>query len=564
MKTIKTSKARCRDCYKCIRHCPVKAIGLKDGQAWVSEEKCVFCGQCIKACPQNAKSTVSQVDIFHRMLEEGHQITVSIAPSYLATSYYDTPWQLIAGLYRIGVTRVEETAVAAERVAACYAQQLKQPGRQTVISSCCPVIVDLIEKYYPDLLECLPGIASPMAVHARQIKQSAGPEMKVVFVGPCYAKKAEAFKEEDGIDCVLTFQEVTDYLTTWGISCHTLEDRFPDAMTSHARLFPLHQGILHTAGWEPTLRREMITISGMDECMETLDALREGTIRPRFVEALACKGGCIGGPALGGNEKIPARRERLMYWAESVQPKASGDDRSWSIDARRRHRAAPLKLPVPTERELAEILAQTGKYSPEDETNCGGCGYSSCREKAIAVYQGLAEVEMCIPYMKNKAESFSNVIVDTSVNGIIVADADLRIQKYNPTAARLFRMPAHGAEGRKLEEYLDPVDFQTVFASQKLSVVMRSYPQWGLYTRQVIYPLPKYNVVIGIISDLTDEEAQKQKFASMKREAFERASKVIHEQMRIAQEIAGLLGESTSETKATLLELMEIMEGESQ
>lgn len=171
---------------------------------------------------------------------------------------------------------------------------------------------------------------------------------------------------------------------------------------------------------------------------------------------------------------------------------------------------------------------------------------------------------MCIPYMKNKAESFSNVIVDTSVNGIIVADADLRIQKYNPTAARLFRMPAHGAEGRKLEEYLDPVDFQTVFASQKLSVVMRSYPQWGLYTRQVIYPLPKYNVVIGIISDLTDEEAQKQKFASMKREAFERASKVIHEQMRIAQEIAGLLGESTSETKATLLELMEIMEGESQ
>ncbi|HOP75055.1 MAG TPA: [Fe-Fe] hydrogenase large subunit C-terminal domain-containing protein [Bacillota bacterium] len=564
MKTIQTSEARCRDCYKCIRHCPVKAIGLKNGQAWVSEDKCVFCGQCIKACPQNAKSTVSQVEIFDRMLREGLPVTVSIAPSYLANSIYDSPWQLIAGLYQIGVRRVEETAVAAEWVAARYSQRVKGQNQKTVISSCCPVIVDLIEKYYPQLLECLPGIASPMAVHARQIKQSDGEGMKVVFIGPCYAKKAEALKEKGLIDCVLTFQELADYLKVRNISCNALDGRFPERMSHHARLFPLHQGILHTAGIEQKLKSDIITVSGIDDCLETLEALREGTIQPRFVEALACKGGCIGGPALGNPQGIPARRERLIRWAEQAQSTFREENRVWAVDDGRRHQAAPLKLPMPTDKELAEILAQTGKYTPEDETNCGGCGYSSCREKAIAVYQGLAEVEMCIPYMKNKAESFSNVIVDTSVNGIIVVDADLVIQKYNPTAARMFHMPLHTAEGHKLETYLDPADFREVFGSQKLSVVMRSYPQWGLYTRQVIYPLSKYNVVIGIISDLTEEEAQKQKFASMKREAFDRASKVIHQQMRIAQEIAGLLGESTSDTKATLLELMEIMEGEVQ
>lgn len=564
MKTITTSEARCRDCYKCIRHCPVKAIGLKNGQAWVMEEKCVFCGQCIKACPQNAKSTVSQIEIFDRMLQEGQPVTVSIAPSYLATSFYDTPWQLIAGLYRLGVHRVEETAIAAERVAARYGQCLKEPNQKTVISSCCPVVVDLIEKYYPNLLECLPGIASPMAVHARQIKESAGEGMKVVFIGPCYAKKAEALKEEEFIDGVLTFQELADYFNSRDLFCNGLDGCFPDCMSNHARLFPLQQGILQTSGIDQKLQREIITVSGIDNCLETLDALSQGLIKPQFIEALACKGGCIGGPALGNHQGIPARRERLMHWAQSVQPLASNENRVWSVAEARHHQAVSLELPMPNARELAEILAQTGKYQPEDETNCGGCGYSSCREKAVAVYQGLAEVEMCIPYMKNKAESFSNVIVETSVNGIIVVDADLVIQKYNPAAARMFHLPVHPAQGQKLQHYMDPADFQAVFASQTLSVVMRSYPQLGLYTRQVIYPLPKYHVVIGIISDLTEEEIQKNKFASMKREAFDRASKVIHEQMRIAQEIAGLLGESTSETKATLLELMEIMEGEAQ
>lgn len=314
-------------------------------------------------------------------------------------------------------------------------------------------------------------------------------------------------------------------------------------------------------GIKPALGTEILTISGIDECMETFSDLQNGLLHPRFVEALACKGGCVGGPAIARNCGFSTRKECLFRNA-GTYPENYRADYPRTISLNRQHAVANLRLAMPSEKEIREILALTGKNCAEDETNCGGCGYPSCREKAIAVYRGMAEPEMCIPYMKNKAESFSNTIVDTTLNAIIVVDQELAIQKYNPAAANMFGLPAQEVRGEQLQNYIDPVDFQNVFELQKIFVGQRAYPQYGVVTRQIIYPLPKYGVVIGIISDITAEEERKAKFDAMKQEAIDRANKVIHEQMRIAQEIAGLLGESTSETKATLMELMQIMGGE--
>ncbi len=559
MGIVVTSKARCRDCYKCIRHCPVKAVGLKDGQAWVVAEKCILCGQCIQACPQKAKSTVSQVEKFQGMLAAGESVNVSLAPSYLASTHYRNPWKLVAGLYKTGVARVEETAVAAEWVAATYGEAVASKAKETLISSCCPVVVNLIEKNYPELIEYLPGLVSPMIAHTRKVK-AVYPGSKTVFIGPCFAKKAEA-QSETMLDAVLTFEELFEFFEISGIDPDNLGDRFPDQVSARARSFPLKEGTLKAAGLNDQFALDILSVSGLDECMETLDDLAKGLIRPRFIEALACKGGCVGGPALGSGNGFAAGRERIFrYTGLNLE---AAQDNNEPPPLQRSHGPSYLRHVPPTEAEIREILLLTGKEKPEDETNCGGCGYASCREKAIAVFQGLAEPEMCVPYMKNKAESFSNTIVESTLNAIIVVNQDLVIQKSNPAAIRMFKLPKNGAVGNPLSRYLNSTDFQNVLSTQKIFAGLRSYPEYTISTRQMIYPVPKYGIVIGIITDITMEETRKAKFDKMRREAFDRASKVIHEQMRTAQEIAGLLGESTAETKATLLELMEIMDGES-
>ena len=562
MSTIFTSKAECRDCYKCIRYCPVKAIGLKDGQAWVVEEKCILCGQCIAVCPQQAKSTASQVSLLEQYLADHERVIVSLAPSYLATSSFSTPWKIVAALKKAGVFRVEETILGAKPIAMEYGKLMQENKDQTVITSCCPVTVNIIEKYFPSLLPSLSGLISPMVAHGKQLKAQWGEDTKVVFVGPCFAKKAERELEHAHpfIDVVLTFEELNSFLMEKNIEPEKLEEQYPDEFSREIRTFPLKQGILKAAGISDTLSAEVISVSGVEECMEIFAALSKDQIKPKFIEALACRGGCIGGPAMDNKLTLPVRKARLYHFSNAPKFEGEEESREIKINLYRKHTISEFKEETPTEEEIRKVLALTGKFTPEDETNCGGCGYSSCREKAEAVCRGLAELEMCIPYMKNKAQSFSNAVVESTDNGIIVVDKDLIIQEFNPAADRMFNLEERMAKGSKLDKFISAANFRKVWRTQKACTCQKSYKKFDLITRQTIYPLAKYGVVIGIITDVTAEEKRKSKFDSMRQEALTRASRVIREQMRIAQEIAGLLGESTSETKATLLELIEIMQ----
>jgi uncharacterized Fe-S cluster-containing protein len=378
-----------------------------------------------------------------------------------------------------------------------------------------------------------------------------------------YGKKAELDWETEGnpIDAVLTFEELELWLRKKGIDPENLPDCQPDRRSITAELFPLKQGILKSAGLADGLERQYISVTGIDECTETLRDLASGLIQPAFVEAMACPGGCVGGPAMGNTLGTNARRERLFHFAQTTAPR-EGAAALPQVFLGKQHQAAGHNEVMPTEEQIREVLRLTGKNSPEDEANCGGCGYPSCREKALAVLRGMAEPEMCIPYMRQKAESFANAIVDTTLNAIVVVDYNMVIQEFNPAADLLFNRKMVPAKGKLLSAFIDPADFIKVRETQKaLSDQQRAYEQYNhLVTRQMIYPLPEYGVIIGVINDVTTEEVRKVKYENMRRAALDRAGRVVREQMRVVQNVAGLLGESTAETKATLMELLEIME----
>ncbi len=585
MTTIITSEAKCRDCYKCIRHCPVKAIGINEDQAKVVEEKCILCGKCVSICPQQAKTSSSNIDIFDKYLKTKEKIAVSIAPSYLGATEYLTSWKLLAALRKLGVEIIEETAIAAEFVSKEYykLQHKSLRSKESIISSCCPTIISLITKEYPGLLELIASIKSPMLIHGELIRQKLGDDWKIVFIGPCFAKKKEAslIYQDNSIDLVLDFEEIINYISTTDCNPNILNDSYPDSVSYKARKYPLERGILSTAGLEDSILSDIVSVSGLDAVQGVLDDLQNGLIKPSFIELLACRGGCVGGPAMGNCLGITARKKRISSFLDNykVSEKVSRDnesDKSYddnlditdreynvlinNIKLRKTHPVEHLIEKKPEEKEIRKILRMTGKNSIDDETNCGGCGYNSCREKAIAVYRGLAKVEMCVPYMREKAESLSHAVVDSSVNGIIIVNEEMIIQEFNPAAYLMFNRKNIKAKGEHLQKFIDPADYKKVWNEKKRILdKYKKYEQYDLITRENIYPLKKYGVVIGLVTDVTAEQKRKSEINTMKMDALEKAEKVINKQMKAAQEIAGLLGESTAETKVTLLELVDIM-----
>ncbi|HHV58467.1 MAG TPA: 4Fe-4S binding protein [Firmicutes bacterium] len=566
MSVITTRVADCRDCHRCLRHCPVKAISFESGQAHVLDERCVACGTCTLVCPQHAKIIHSDLARAQDFLAQGEKVALSLAPSFPAAFPPAVAASLPARARALGFTWVEETAVGAEVVAAEYAALLNE--RETpLISACCPAVVNLLEKHHPELLPYLAPTLSPMTVHALLLKDRFGPEIKVVFAGPCTAKIDEARRPEVAgrVDAVITFADLKEWLAAAPAAspppgAKAWEYRLP------ARSFPVSGGVLAAAGIKADLTSGVVAVSGLEECLETFADLAAGRIRPRFIEAMACRGGCVGGPVMPQGTSAAARRLQVAAYFREADAAPS----PWHIPAgfladerlRRSYVDRRQRLPEPSPAEIAAILARTGKTRPADEANCGGCGYSSCREKAYAVYQGWAEEEMCIPFMKAKISSLAGAIVDSTPSAVIVVDPELTIQEFNPRARSLFAPGNEAAQGQPLSAFLDPGDFARAWAEQKAIVDKRvAYPERHLVTLQTILPIKDYGLIVGIINDISETERRRQEVEAMKREALSRAEHVITRQMQVAQEIAGVLGETTAETKATLLELIRIVSG---
>lgn len=560
MKVIDFKDAKCRHCYKCVRHCAVKAITVRDEQARIMVDHCINCGRCLEVCPQNAKTFASDLERVKGYLRQGCRTVISIAPSYAGVLEFDTPGQVADALERLGFAEVRETAEGAALVTNEYKKLVREAKMPNIITTCCPSVNDLIEKYYPDCAEMMAPVVSPMVAHGRYIKKIYGPDVKVVFLGPCIAKKQEAAGDErvtGAIDGILTFEELAVWLNEAGIDIHACTDKpmgNPDPKIN--RLYPVSGGVIQSViTGEEADGYHKVFVDGLENCMEMLECLRKGELDHCFIEANVCEGGCAKGPASAhwntSYVKTKVKIENAVsYKAARDLPDMSPEEMTKKFGGR------SLSDPMPSEEQITRILRSTGKYSPADELNCGACGYSTCREKAAAVFQGKAELSMCMPYALTKAESMSNVVLDATPNMIFVVGNDMKILDCNRKGQELLGVGHDEAVQRYIFEFIETEDIEEALLTRESVLNKKVKLEKGRITAEesIVY-IENLDAVLVMFRDVTREEKIREQHYNLKVETVEMARKVIEKQMMVAQEIAGLLGETTAETKVTLTKL---------
>ncbi len=551
-------KSNCKNCYKCIRHCPVKAIRFSGNQAHIIGNECILCGHCFVVCPQNAKEIVDGTEKARVLLQSGEPVVVSLAPSFIAN--YDGVGieSMRKALKKLGFFDVEETAIGATIVKTEYERMLREEERDIIITSCCHSVNLLIQKHFPSALEYLADVMSPMQAHCADIKKRM-PNAKTVFIGPCVAKKDEAEHYEGLVDAVLTFEELTNWLKSERIE---LEKEVDDTPESRARFFPTTGGILKTMA-QNAPGYTYIALDGVENCIAALKDIESGKIHKCFIEMSACVGSCIGGPVMEKYHSTSPIKDYVTvadYAGERDFDVAQPD----SMHLKKHFSMIEKKLQAPSESEIMSVLRQMGKFKPSDELNCGSCGYNSCREKAIAIIQGKAEISMCLPYLKDKAESFSDTIVNNTPNGLIVLNENLEVQQINNAARKIMNIrAATDVLGEPVVRILDPTVFMQVRNSGRTVRDQRTYlAEYKKYVEQTVVYAPDSRMLIGIMRDITDEEADREKKARINKQTVEVADSVVEKQMRIVQEIASLLGETAAETKIALTKLKESIDDE--
>lgn len=557
MDFLTLKKSNCKNCYKCIRHCPVKAIRFSGNQAHIISDECILCGQCFVVCPQNAKEITSEIEKSKVLIQSGNPVYVSIAPSFISNYLGIGINGMRTALKKLGFADVEETAIGATIVKTEYERMLREDSRDIVISSCCHSVNLLIQKYYPHLIPYIANVLSPMQAHAKDIKRR-NPNAKVVFIGPCLSKKHEAWSYDGIVDAVLTYEELTEWLNDEHI---TLTPEMDDIEKSLARLFPTTGGILKTMT-ERLPNYEYLAVDGVQNCIEALKEIEKGNIHNCFIEMSACVGSCIDGPVM---EKYhPSHIKSFVAVSNYAGNEDFEVEQPEVGDVKKTFVPIDKKLKSVSDSEIARILREMGKTKPEDELNCGSCGYNTCREKAIAVLQGKAEISMCLPFLKEKAESFSDCIVNNTPNGLFVLNENLEVQQINQAARKMMNIRSSSdVLGEPVVRILDPQNFVNVMETHRGIRNKRVYlAEYGKYVEQTIVYDDVYHLIICIMRDVTDEESEKIKKESISRQTVEIADKVVDKQMRIVQEIASLLGETAAETKIALTKLKESINDE--
>ncbi|MDE7137367.1 MAG: histidine kinase, partial [Ruminococcus sp.] len=512
---------------------------------------------CFVVCTQNAKKIEDGKEKLRVLLQNGNPVIASIAPSFIA-NYEGTGIEALReALKKLGFHDAEETAIGATIVKTEYERLLNEEKNDIIITSCCHSVNLLIQKYFPNELPFLAKVVSPMQAHCADIKKRI-PEAKTVFIGPCLSKKDEAEMYSGTVDAVLTFEELTEWLNSENIE---LKKETVKNDESLARLFPTTSGILKTmTNKNPDYI--YMAIDGVENCINALRDIENGNIHNCFIEMSACSGSCIGGPVMEKYHRSPVKDfMAVSQYAgkqdfDVAQPEIPELVKNFSYIER--------NTCVPSEYEINEIMKRMGKFRPEQELNCGSCGYNTCREKAVAIYQGKAEISMCLPFLKDKAESFSDTIVKNTPNGLIVLNDMLEVQQINKVALSIMNLrSADDILGDQVIRILDPCSFIEVQSTGRGIYNERTYlAEYQRYVEQTIVPDRESHMLICIMRDVTDEENEREKKESISRQTVEVADRVVDRQMRIVQEIASLLGETAAETKIALSKLKESITNE--
>nr|WP_319202575.1 [Fe-Fe] hydrogenase large subunit C-terminal domain-containing protein [uncultured Ilyobacter sp.] len=566
MQVMNFSEANCKHCYKCVRKCEVKAIKIENDQAHIMEDKCIACGQCFAICPQNARNIMSDLDFVKNAISSGRNVNISIAPSF--RGFFQESQRFVSAIKKLGFNQIEETAVGADLVSHAYEKYLSSQESGAFITTCCPSVVFLIQKYYPSLVDNLIPFVSPMIAHGKLLKKER-PNDLTVFLGPCVSKKCEAISRENNgiIDAVLTFDEIAKWLSEENIDYLELDPSDPHKYGSaKGKQYPIVGGILEGIKDEIS-KKGLISmrIDGVDECKEVFKEIINGNVENSCIEVSACKKSCIGGP--GGHHISSSIFSRLQnvkeYLISAKTEEAPLECIISEKDLKKIIPKNPLKELEIDEKSIKEVLVKMGKFSKVDELNCASCGYNTCRENAIAVLKGMSSIDMCMPFIKSRAERISNEIFENSPNALLIVNDNLEIIESNMSFSRFFGVTPSESKGQRIDNFIPGDDLFSVFEDKQNMLWKKIHiPEFSLYMKESVIHLDNQNALLIILSDISDEEKRRGELFELKENTLHVTQGVIEKQMRVAQEIASLLGETTAETKVALTKLKRVLEKE--
>lgn len=557
MSYLQLKKTNCRNCHKCIRHCPVKSIRFSGNQAYINEEECILCGHCFVICPQNAKKIVDSRAAVKTLLAGDAPVIASVAPSF-AANYVGVGIESVREtLKQMGFADAEETAIGATIVKREYDRILDEENRDVIITSCCHSVNLLIQKYYPSLVGCLADVLSPMQAHGQDIKRRI-PGAKVVFIGPCISKKDEADRYPGYVDAVITYDDLALMMEEKGL---TFKQELGQTDTGKARFFPTNGGVLNSMN-KSNPDYTYMSIDGPTNCINALDDIRDGGIHHCFIEMNICQGACVGGPIMEKHQHATVRDYAAV--ARYVGKKDFKVEQPSKEMLRKKFPVMNRRYVMPDEKQITDALHAMGKYRKSDELNCGTCGYETCRDKAIAICQGKAEVTMCLPYLMARSDSISETIIRTIPNGLIAISESLEVQQINRAALNILGLSSSAeimgefvGDFMPSQEIIESMDSFAPIHNKALFIekTNRTVEETVVYDRD-------YHVMVCVLRDITAETLEHERKEKQNRQTAEVADKVISHQMRIVQEIAMLLGETAAETKIALTKLKESIDDE--
>ena len=551
---VYTLNNECHDCYKCVRECHVKAISIQQGHASVLPEKCIACGNCVQACPNNAKRVRNDIEKVKNLFRAQQEVYVSLAPSWSGIFDY-SPSKMISLLKKLGFKQVSETALGAQEVSIECAKIMKNYQEGLFISSACPVVVDYIRLYNSKFINNIVPVASPALTHAKMLKEIYGNHIHVVFIGPCIAKKNESDNNPDLIDAALTFEELKYWLQDEFISANDIEDNTNEVFVPESAC----EGALYAVegGMNETIKKgemaqdvQLLNISSIENLEKALKGLDVKNINKKiFIEALACNGGCLAGPC---NSTKKSELLRISDLLSKVKNRDSIPNEPKTV-VEKEYKQKSLEKHNYDYETISEALKKIGKYTEEDELNCGGCGYNTCRELACALLSGEAEPSMCVSYMRKIAMQKAAAMLRCMPSAIVMVDKDLKIVESNEAFMKMFCSDMYdifserpeGLNGACIDRIVDFSDIFKETLKTSKDIHKDHYPVKNRLYDISAFSIEKNELAGAIITDVTQSEMGREKIA-------QKAHEVINKNIAIVQEIACLLGEHMVETELLL------------
>lgn len=554
---VYSEETRCQDCYKCIRECPVKAIRVVDGEAELMPEHCILCGHCVAVCPVGAKRVRDDLRRAMHLIQRKRIVIMSLAPSFAGEFASIPPANLIAAIKKLGFYGVSETALGAQEVSAFVKGQITNASGGVMLSSACPSAVDLIVKYYPEFTKCITGVYSPLLAHCVLLRKVYGDDIGIVFAGPCIAKKKESDVHPELLDLAITFEDLRKWFDMGKIDPASMESNnnefFIPETARNGALYPIEGGMLQTLGRDCDTARYM-TLSGVDTIQGALRTLAHssGDKHTLFIELLACKNGCIKGPKATSTTPVGSRLAVLDY-------SATTDPSAFLVQESIQHEYCENRICHSrlTQTELQAALEQIGKFTKDEELNCGSCGYGTCRDFAVALIENKAEACMCISYMRKLAQKKANALIKTIPYGVVIVDKNLKIIDSNAHFATLFGNEVEQISkvipGLKNADLSKIVPFHQLF-TKVIHTGEEITQQFIRFEERVIavtiFSVEDAKIAGAILRDATMTESKREQLV-------EKAQEVIRNTSVTAQQIAFLMGKNAAQSEKILTSLID-------